>query len=65
MDRSYWLTLLACAAERNRPTEVRTMLDPVSLTILGNIFRGAAVLLLIVVFVPAVIASWLLQRHHD
>jgi F0F1-type ATP synthase membrane subunit a len=41
------------------------MLDPVSLTILGNIFRGAAVLLLIVVFVPAVIASWLLQRHHD
>jgi hypothetical protein len=41
------------------------LLAPISLITLATIFRGAAVLLLIVVFVPAVIASWLLQRHRD
>jgi F0F1-type ATP synthase membrane subunit a len=44
---------------------MQPVLDPISLTILGTIFGGAAVLLLIVVFVPAVIASWLLHRHGD
>jgi len=44
---------------------MQALLDPVSLTILGTIFRGAAVVLLVVVFVPAVIASWLLHRHGD
>jgi hypothetical protein len=44
---------------------MQPVLDPISLTILATIFRGAAVLLLIVVFVPAVIVSWLFHRHGD
>jgi hypothetical protein len=65
MDHSYWPTLSAFAGELRPSMEIRLLLDPISLTILGTIFRGAAVLLLIVVFVPAVIASWLLHRHGD
>jgi hypothetical protein len=44
--------------------EIHPLSDPISLTILANIFRGAAVLLLIVAFVPGAILAWLFRRPH-
>jgi hypothetical protein len=41
------------------------MPDPIALAILSTIFRGAVVLLLVVVFVPAVAVAWLLSRRDD
>ena len=44
--------------------EIHPLADPIYLAILANIFRGAAVMLLIVVFVPGAILDWLLRRPH-
>jgi hypothetical protein len=39
--------------------------DPIVLTLIGTMFRGAVVLLLVVLFVPAVAVAWLLSRRTD
>lgn len=41
--------------------EVHLLTDSISLTILAHVFRGATVLLLIVVFVPGAIIAWLFR----
>lgn len=37
--------------------------DPIALTILATIFRGAAVFLLLVAFAPTGAIVWLFARH--
>jgi hypothetical protein len=39
--------------------------DPIVLTVLSTIFRGAVVLLLIVVFVPTAVVAFLLSRPRN